>query len=81
MEEMTRSLLAALYVLGAWAGVPSASRPATAPVADACIPPIKCCKICQAGKACGNSCIAENQQCHKGRGCACDAAEVCAEDP
>ena len=32
----------------------------------------RCCKVCKKGKACGNSCIARNKTCHKGRGCACD---------
>jgi hypothetical protein len=31
-----------------------------------------CCKVCKKGKACGDSCIARNKTCHKGRGCACD---------
>ncbi|HSW94627.1 MAG TPA: hypothetical protein VLI88_00555 [Patescibacteria group bacterium] len=31
-----------------------------------------CCKICDVGKACGDSCIARNLTCHKGIGCACD---------
>jgi hypothetical protein len=31
-----------------------------------------CCRICSAGKACGNSCIARDKICHKGKGCACD---------
>lgn len=31
-----------------------------------------CCKVCNKGKACGNSCISRNYQCHKGPGCACD---------
>ena len=31
-----------------------------------------CCRICSAGKACGNSCIARWKTCHKGKGCACD---------
>lgn len=31
-----------------------------------------CCKVCSAGKACGNSCIARWKTCHKGVGCACD---------
>jgi hypothetical protein len=35
--------------------------------------PAACCKVCSKGKACGNSCIARNKQCHKPRGCACDA--------
>jgi hypothetical protein len=45
--------------------------------APACIPASKCCKICNAGKACGNSCISASKSCHKGRGCSCDAGEVC----
>jgi len=32
-----------------------------------------CCRVCTKGKACGNSCIARHLNCHRGRGCACDA--------
>lgn len=31
-----------------------------------------CCKVCSAGKACGNTCIARWKTCHVGAGCACD---------
>lgn len=31
-----------------------------------------CCKVCRKGKACGNSCIARDKQCHQPPGCACD---------
>lgn len=31
-----------------------------------------CCKVCKAGKACGDSCISRDKDCHKGKGCACD---------
>lgn len=31
-----------------------------------------CCKVCRRGKACGNSCIARDRNCHQPRGCACD---------
>lgn len=31
-----------------------------------------CCKVCKAGKACGNSCIAKNKTCHQPKGCACN---------
>ncbi len=31
-----------------------------------------CCKVCKGGKACGDSCIARNKSCNKGRGCACN---------
>lgn len=44
---------------------------------SACIPADKCCKICDAGQACGNSCVSRSKQCHKGRGCSCNATEVC----
>jgi len=40
---------------------------------DACaVAGAGCCRICSAGKACGNSCIARWKTCHKGKGCACD---------
>jgi hypothetical protein len=45
--------------------------------AQACVPRAECCKVCSRGKACGNSCINRDYQCHQGRGCACDADEVC----
>ena len=31
-----------------------------------------CCRVCSAGKACGDSCIARSKTCHKGKGCACN---------
>ncbi len=31
-----------------------------------------CCRICTTGKACGNTCISRDKQCHVGPGCACD---------
>ena len=34
--------------------------------------PRECCKICRKGKACGDSCIARDKDCHKPPGCACD---------
>jgi len=40
----------------------------TSPPAPA--PARRCCKICTVGKACGDSCIARNKQCHKPPGCA-----------
>jgi hypothetical protein len=32
----------------------------------------KCCKVCKAGKACGDSCISKKYRCHKAKGCACN---------
>lgn len=43
----------------------------------ACVPREQCCKLCSKGKACGNTCIRADYNCHKGRGCACDAEDVC----
>ena len=31
-----------------------------------------CCKVCSAGKACGDSCISKTYNCSKGVGCACN---------
>lgn len=31
-----------------------------------------CCKVCGKGKACGNTCIAKDKNCHQPPGCACD---------
>ena len=30
-----------------------------------------CCKRCNKGKACGDSCISRKKNCNKGKGCAC----------
>ena len=42
-----------------------------------CTPREQCCRVCNRGRACGDSCISRDRQCHVGRGCACDASEVC----
>lgn len=31
-----------------------------------------CCKVCSEGKACGDTCIAKNETCRVGSGCACN---------
>lgn len=31
-----------------------------------------CCKMCSKGKACGDTCISRDKNCHVGSGCACD---------
>lgn len=33
-----------------------------------------CCKICTAGKACGDTCISVSKACHVGPGCACNSS-------
>ena len=54
----------------------AAPPPPPAP-ARSCIPRDQCCKVCSAGQACGPSCIPRASTCRAGRGCACDAADVC----
>ena len=49
----------------------------TAPISAKCTPRDQCCMVCDKGQACGNSCISRAKTCHKGRGCACNASEVC----
>jgi hypothetical protein len=46
---------------------------------SACIPASQCCKICDKGQACGNTCISHRKTCQSGRGCACNLSEVCSE--
>jgi hypothetical protein len=35
-------------------------------------PAAYCCKVCSTGKACGDSCISRDKECHKPPGCACN---------
>ena len=35
-----------------------------------------CCKICKTGKACGDSCVSQSNNCSKPKGCACDATAI-----
>lgn len=35
-----------------------------------------CCKICESGQACGDTCIAWEDTCEVGAGCACQGAAV-----
>lgn len=50
----------------------TAAVPAAAPICDTYYRVGACCKICRAGKACGNSCISVDKVCHQPPGCACD---------
>lgn len=83
--EMAAPLRVLVFGAGLWASVPgppaqvALAVPPEAPQdAAKCIPADKCCRICDKGKACGNSCISRKLVCHKGRGCACDASDLCA---
>lgn len=31
-----------------------------------------CCRVCETGKACGDSCISTSSTCHQPAGCACN---------
>jgi hypothetical protein len=42
---------------------------------------VECCKICRKGKACGNTCIARDKDCHQPPGCACDALQFFTSAP
>lgn len=46
--------------------------------APSCTPADRCCRVCEGGQACGKTCISRTKTCHVGRGCACNASEVCA---
>ncbi|MFO0740371.1 MAG: hypothetical protein U0270_31030 [Labilithrix sp.] len=76
-------LKGAFAVAAVWIAVvaPSTSLPPgeapLAPAAAACTPAEKCCKVCDVGQACGKTCISKSKTCHVGRGCACNASEVC----
>lgn len=58
-------LVAALALIG------TSTIGAAAPLCDAAYAQA-CCKVCKKGKACGDSCIARDKTCHKGKGCACN---------
>lgn len=51
-------------------------RPFVEDTAPAITPAVElsptCCRVCSAGKACGNGCIARDRQCHQPAGCACN---------
>ena len=49
----------------------------SSPSSSNCTPRSECCRVCSKGLACGASCISASKTCRKGRGCACNASEVC----
>jgi hypothetical protein len=53
----------------------SGENPSVAPIN--CRSRDTCCKVCRKGKACGNTCIRRDYDCHVGRGCACNSDEIC----
>jgi hypothetical protein len=42
-----------------------------------CVPRALCCRKCDNGTACGDSCLRRGRDCQEVRGCACDADEIC----
>jgi hypothetical protein len=54
-----------------------ATNSASRTVGVQCVPAFQCCRVCSAGKACGDTCIASHLSCQQGLGCACNAEEVC----
>lgn len=54
-----------LIVALAFIGPQSAPAPVVTPDGG-------CCKVCHKGKACGDSCIAQDRECRQPPGCACD---------
>lgn len=45
--------------------------------AQGCTPRDMCCKVCNRGQACGDTCISRNRSCRTAPGCACDRVDVC----
>lgn len=61
-----------IFVAGTMLAIGPSSMSACGLTGSAARAGAACCKVCSAGKACGNSCIARSKACHKGKGCACD---------
>ena len=66
-------LLVALAAPSSGFTLPDLARPVP-PISQSqmSIPVQGCCKHCRQGKACGDSCISRNDECHVGPGCACN---------
>jgi hypothetical protein len=76
LQSSARLVLVVLFV-GGLLGMSAPASSSSEPEPLACVPVEECCKVCDKGKACGNSCIRESFTCHRGRGCACDVEEIC----
>ncbi|MBO6938019.1 MAG: hypothetical protein JJ863_23820 [Deltaproteobacteria bacterium] len=70
---MRRIAIAALFA--ALGSAPAFSAATTA--AQGCTPRHMCCKVCNRGQACGDTCISRERQCQTPPGCACDRVDVC----
>jgi len=69
--------LCLLDVVGPARAAALSNESPTARLTAACRPANTCCRVCSKGKACGNTCIAADKNCHKGQGCACDEDNIC----
>ncbi len=58
-----------LFILFAFIGISGVSSHSQPKVIEY---KVECCKVCTKGKACGDSCISRDYECHKPKGCACD---------
>lgn len=67
MKSIAMSLVLLIGAVG-----PTEFNPCGSGAALAQIGVAGCCKTCRKGKACGDSCIARDKVCHKGKGCACN---------
>jgi hypothetical protein len=75
-----RALVLSLGLMGFGGGLEAAPAERTGGgwhEAPSCVPRALCCKTCEHGKACGNSCISRSSSCHKNAGCACNADVIC----
>jgi hypothetical protein len=84
MRAVLPVLLVCVALLGFGLGAASTRAEVRSPAPTAlagmerkCTPEAECCRICDKGKACGDSCISRKYECHKGEGCACDRVDVC----
>lgn len=67
------AVLSIIALLG-FATAPSLALEPTLEAVD--VAPRECCKVCHKGKACGDSCISRDRECHKPPGCACDESDL-----
>jgi hypothetical protein len=68
---LPRLAVVALLSFGAAPGLALEAAPQTVELA-----PRECCKVCKKGKACGDSCISRDKDCHKPPGCACNESDL-----
>jgi len=71
MKLVLAGVLALGILSGALTGNLSGSE--AGELSDTALPQAQyCCKVCTVGKACGDSCISRDKECHRPPGCACD---------